>query len=140
MLLLDTNVCIDILRGKRPEIRKQFAAAQAAGAAIGFSVLVRYELDVGVQRSVNPIRARALLDAFLDALSPPLAFDSNDAVAAARIRAALEAKGQTIGPVDILLAGQAVARDADFVTSNLAEFKRVPELRVRAAERGWNVG
>ena len=137
MLLLDTNVCIDILRGKRPAIRKHYAAAQNAGLAIGFSVLVRYELEVGVQRSANPTRARALLDAFLVVSNPPLAFEPDDVTAAARIGAALEAKGQSIGPVDILLAGQAVARGADFLTSNLVEFKRVPGLRVAVAERSW---
>jgi tRNA(fMet)-specific endonuclease VapC len=78
-----------------------------------------------------------LLDAFLDVSNPPLAFETNDATAAAHIRAVLEAMCQSIGPVDILLAGQAVARGADLVTSNLVEFKRVPGLRVAVAERSW---
>jgi predicted nucleic acid-binding protein len=93
----------------RASAKRSDAAAQNAGVEIDVSVLVRYELEVGVKRAANPTRARAVL----------------------------EAKGQSIGPVDILLAGQAVARGADFVTSNLVEFKRVPGLRVAVAERSW---
>jgi len=138
-LLLDTNVCIDILRGTRRDVRARYAEALAAGLPIGLSVLVFYELEVGVRKSANPARSRARLDAFLRVSPAPLELDSADAAAAAEIRARLERAGKTIGPVDTLLAGQTVARNAVFVTSNFGEFARVADLRVVRATDPWRL-
>jgi tRNA(fMet)-specific endonuclease VapC len=57
-------------------------------------------------------------------------FDSAAAQAAARIRAELEQKGSTIGPLDLLIAAMALSRGATLATHNTAEFSRVPGLRV----------
>ena len=46
------------------------------------------------------------------------------------IRAFLAARGTPIGPYDVLIAGQAVARNVTLVTHNVAEFGRVPRLRI----------
>lgn len=48
----------------------------------------------------------------------------------AAIRVALEKKGTPIGAHDMLIAAHARAIDAVCVTDNLAEFKRVPALKV----------
>lgn len=58
-----------------------------------------------------------------------LPFATADALAYAKIRAALERKGHLIGALDMLIAAQAVARDLVLVTDNLREFKRVPGLK-----------
>jgi tRNA(fMet)-specific endonuclease VapC len=136
-LLFDTNVCIDILRGTRRDVRARYAEARAADLPIGLSVLVFYELEVGVRKSADPARARAKLDAFLRVSPTPLEIDSADAAAAADIRARLERVGKTIGPVDTLLAGQAIARGAVFMASNFDEFVRVASLRVVRATDSW---
>lgn len=47
----------------------------------------------------------------------------------ARIRAALERKGNMIGQLDYLIAAQAVARGLTLVTDNLRELRRVPGLK-----------
>lgn len=52
-----------------------------------------------------------------------------DARAAGRVRAQMKAAGTPIGPFDVLIAGQALARDLVLVTGNVAEFSRIPELR-----------
>jgi tRNA(fMet)-specific endonuclease VapC len=57
-------------------------------------------------------------------------FDNEDARQAAEIRALLAAKGIPIGPYDVLIAGQAVARNVVLVTRNVREFARVPRLRI----------
>ena len=59
----------------------------------------------------------------------PIPFEAADTATYARIRAALERKGANIGPLDQLIAAQAVARDLVLVTDNLREFRRVPGLR-----------
>jgi len=55
-------------------------------------------------------------------------FDDEDAKSAGRIRAALEKSGTTIGPYDLLIAGQALARGLTVVTANASEFARVQGL------------
>ena len=54
-----------------------------------------------------------------------------DARIAGEIRADLAARGTPIGPYDILIAGQAAARDLVLVTHNLREFERVARLQVQ---------
>lgn len=137
MLLVDTNVCIDVLRGKDPAIRRNLAEAIESGSAVGLSTLVVYELEVGVVRSSDPNRARARLEAFLAGPFAVLTVESADARAAARVRAALETAGKPIGPIDTLIAGQAIARGAGLVTSNIREFSRVPLLHVVPAASSW---
>jgi tRNA(fMet)-specific endonuclease VapC len=56
--------------------------------------------------------------------------DKEDAQQAGQVRAALASIGTPIGPYDVLVAGQAVARDMILVTHNTREFARVPGLRV----------
>jgi tRNA(fMet)-specific endonuclease VapC len=57
-------------------------------------------------------------------------FDDEDAKAAGRVRAALERSGNSIGPYDLLIAGQALARGLTVVTANVSEFGRVPGLEL----------
>ena len=58
-----------------------------------------------------------------------LEFDKKDARQAAAVRALLASEGMPIGPYDVLIAGQAVARNMILFTNNTQEFKRVPGLR-----------
>jgi tRNA(fMet)-specific endonuclease VapC len=67
---------------------------------------------------------------------PVLDFDVHDARAAGEIRAALKRQGAPIGPYDILIAGQALARSLTLVTANIGEFARVPGL----ALEDWRTG
>ena len=57
-------------------------------------------------------------------------FTSADAIAYARIRSKLERKGRPIGPLDTLIAAQAVGRSLTLVSNNEREFRRVPGLIV----------
>lgn len=68
--------------------------------------------------------------ALIDALQfVALEFDKEDARHAAQVRAFLDSKGAQIGPFDLLIAGQAIARRMVLVTNNVREFGRVPGLR-----------
>lgn len=61
---------------------------------------------------------------------PILDFDQRDAFVAGEIRAALAVKGTPVGPYDVLIAGQAKARELVVITNNTGEFSRVGGLRV----------
>jgi tRNA(fMet)-specific endonuclease VapC len=57
-----------------------------------------------------------------------LDFDREDARCAGEIRASLANAGHAIGPYDVLIAGQALARSLILITHNTGEFSRVPGL------------
>jgi tRNA(fMet)-specific endonuclease VapC len=56
-------------------------------------------------------------------------FDKEDARKAGEVRALLAVQGRPIGPYDVLIAGQAIARNMILITHNMSEFGRVPGLR-----------
>ena len=93
------------------------------------SVITEAELRTGAAKSSAPAKTAHLLANFLRPLSV-VEFTSADASAYAQIRAKLERAGTPIGPLDTLIAAQAVARKLVLVTNNEREFGRVPGLRL----------
>jgi len=59
-----------------------------------------------------------------------VAFDREAARESARIRVELERRGLVIGPIDLLIAGTALSRNATLVTNNTKEFSRIKGLRL----------
>jgi tRNA(fMet)-specific endonuclease VapC len=123
--LLDSNAVIAALRGESRSMLGRLA--RIAPSRLQLSALVLAELLTGAEKGAQPSRARAAL-AELTAYMTPLPFDDDAADAYGRIRASLERKGRPIGPIDGLIAAQAVSRDLVLVTANLREFRRVPGL------------
>ena len=126
--LLDTNVCIALINGKPPDVRRRFERAAARDGVMLLSAIVAYELWFGVAKSGRPVENAARLEAFLAGPLEWIPFDDEDARAAGEVRASLEAVGTPIGAYDILLAAQARRRGATLVTSNAREFRRVAGL------------
>jgi tRNA(fMet)-specific endonuclease VapC len=122
--LLDADVCIHVLRRKRPILRDRLI--ETAGRT-ALSTITLTELKVGVEKSVASVERREALSAFCAALVV-LDFDGDAADHAADIRARLERVGQKIGPIDTLVAGHARSLGATLVTGNTREFSRVPGL------------
>ncbi|MFN3389127.1 MAG: type II toxin-antitoxin system VapC family toxin [Allosphingosinicella sp.] len=123
--MLDTNLCIRVLRDRPAAIRARF---NREAAALSISTVVLFELLYGAQRSADPQRHRSDVEA-LAARLEVLPFDAQAAMHAAEIRAALERKGEPIGAYDLLIAGHARSRGLTVVTGNLREFTRVEGLR-----------
>ncbi|PYE88237.1 type II toxin-antitoxin system VapC family toxin [Phyllobacterium leguminum] len=125
--VLDTNVVIGLIARKSEALVRR--VLDSPPGSIGLSSIVIHELYFGAHKSAkvqhNLETLRLLLADF-----PVLDFDSHDAFIAGEIRAALAAKGTPIGPYDVLIAGQAKARDLVLVTNNIGEFDRVEGLRV----------
>jgi len=126
--LLDTNAVVALLRNKPLAARDRFRAAEAAGDYLAVSSVVLYELWYGVEKSSHVPENTERLRVFLSGDLDVLAFDDEDAKSAGRIRAALEKSGTTIGPYDLLIAGQALARGLTVVTANASGFARVQGL------------
>ncbi|HEX7931001.1 MAG TPA: tRNA(fMet)-specific endonuclease VapC [Sphingomicrobium sp.] len=123
--LLDTNLCIRVLRDRPKTIRDRF---NLEADALCISTIVLTELLHGAAKSASPAHNRSEVERFAARLDV-LPFDSPAADHAADIRAALERLGQPIGGYDLLIAGHARSRGLIVVTGNLTEFNRVDGLR-----------
>ena len=122
--LLDTNLCIRVLRDRPRQLRERFNL-EADNLCI--STIVLTELFHGAARSDRPEHHRTEVERFAARLEV-LSFDEAAAGHAADIRAVLERRGQPIGGYDLLIAGHARSRGLTVVTGNLAEFGRVDGL------------
>lgn len=126
MILLDTNTCIYIINNRPPEVLERFRSYKAG--EVGISSIAASELAYGVAKS-GSMKNRKALDMFLAPLQI-LPFDSECLWFYAEIRASLEKNGLSIGPMDTLIAAQALSIDGTLVTNNLKEFSRVPKLKL----------
>jgi tRNA(fMet)-specific endonuclease VapC len=123
--MLDTNLCIRVLRDRPQGLRERF---NAEAAALCISTVTLAELLYGAEKSSRPIEARQRVEGFAARLDV-LSFDSEAAAHYANVRADLERRGQVIGPYDMMIAGHARSRGLTVITGNLDEFTRVAALR-----------
>ena len=126
-LSLDTNVLIEFLDGNET-VRRAYEAALDDGHEMFISVIVAHELRFGARLSGRDIEVRTA-EALLERFSIE-AFTESDAEGATQVRVALERIGRRIGAMDMLIAGQAMARGWAVVTANVNEFGRVAGLGV----------
>jgi len=124
--VLDTNVCVWLIRQRPPQILARLREASREGVAI--SAIALAELEFGAARSSQPERAWAALEHFT-APFEILPFGASATRAYGRLRSYLQKRGMPIGPMDMLIAAQAVSLGLTLVTNNLREFSRVPGLR-----------
>ena len=122
--LLDTNAVIGLLSGNAGVLA---GIRRHAPKDFGIPAVAAHELFYGAYRSARQVRNLAVLDGLRLTV---LEFDKEDARQAGEIRAALAAAGKPIGPYDVLIAGQALARGLVLVTHNAGEFSRVGGLSV----------
>ncbi len=122
--LLDTNAVIGLLGGNAGVLA---GVRRHAPQDFGIPAVAAHEMFYGAYRSARQTQNLALLDGLRLAV---LEFDKEDARQAGEIRALLAAAGIPIGPYDVLIAGQAVARGLVLVTHNVGEFSRVAGLQV----------
>ena len=121
--LLDTNACIALLNKTSQPLAAR--VRRHAPADIGLPAPVAHELYYGAWKSRQASRNLDLLDRMGFEIVP---FDASDARVAGAVRSRLEAVGRPIGPYDLLIAGQALARGLVLVTANNREFLRIEDL------------
>ena len=125
--LLDTDTCIYALK-QNPDVLKNLLAQSREDIAV--SVITEGELRTGAAKSASAGKTLRLVENFLRPLSI-IEFTSGDAAAYAEVRAKLERAGTPIGPLDTLIAAQAVARKLVLVSNNQREFGRVAGLHLQ---------
>ena len=122
--VLDTNAVSALFLGN-PAFLSKLEANSLADVAL--STIVTHELFYGAFHGAKRDDTLRRIDRLPFAR---INFTDEDARKAGEIRAALRARGTPIGPYDVLIAGQALARGLILVTNNVSEFCRVEGLRV----------
>ncbi len=123
--MLDTNLCIRVLRNRPDAIRAQF---NAEAGSLAISTITLMELLRGAAKSARPLANRTEVQSLAARLTV-LDFESRAAMHAGDIHNDLQRKGIVIGPYDVLIAGHARRQGLVVLTGNLAEFRRVDGLR-----------
>lgn len=125
--LLDTDICIDYLRGSDPTVRDRLLAC--APSDVRLCSIVKAELLFGAHNSgkvaANLRRLRDFFEPFQS-----VHFDDGAAEVYGSLRSQLRRDGTEIGGNDLMIAAIAVALNFTLVTHNRGEFERVPGLRL----------
>ena len=129
MLLLDTDVCVDVLRGV-PDVVDEVASLEMTGR-LAISALTVHELWEGMYGSAALSKRAAELERFLTTFDI-VAYDEEAARIGGRLAGDLARAGKPIGDVDTMIAATAVHVGATIVTRNLRHFKHVPGLKLHA--------
>jgi tRNA(fMet)-specific endonuclease VapC len=124
--LLDTDTCIYAMKQNDAILARLLATAREE---VTISVITEAELRTGAAKSMSPAKTLQVIENFLDPMTI-LDFTSDDAIAYAAVRAKLERAGTPIGPLDTLIAAQAIARKLTLVSNNEREFRRIAGLTV----------
>ena len=127
MYMLDTNICIYLIKQQPESVRKKFESL--AIGAVSMSLITYGELKYGAFRSNNSSKAIAVLEQ-LTSYIPVLSMHQDVASEYAEIRADLANTGTPIGNNDLWIAAHARSSRHTLVTNNLKEFKRVTGLEV----------
>jgi tRNA(fMet)-specific endonuclease VapC len=125
--MLDTNVCIRVLRERPEGLRERF---NLEADSLCISTIILTELLHGAAKSARPEHNRREVERFAARLEV-LPFGAAAAANAADIRANLERRGLVIGGYDLLIAGHARSLGLIVVTGNLREFQPIDGLRAQ---------
>ena len=125
MKLLDTDVCIEILRGNRVVIERR----RAVPDDVATSWVTACELTYGAARSTRPRENQAVVDEFLATL-PIYGLDRAATRWFGELKTQLERGARTVADADLFIAAIALAQGADLVTGNRRHYERIPDLIV----------
>jgi len=126
--ILDTNICIYAIKKSPSKVFNKLKTFKFG--ALGISAITYSELQFGISKSskFHKENNQIQLNQFLSPLEI-MDYPSEASVLYGEVRAELEAKGNIIGNLDLLIAVHALYTNSTVVTNNLKEFKRVPNLK-----------
>ncbi len=125
--MLDTNICIYIIKEKPQKVLEKFHALNIGDICI--SVITFSELEYGVQKSKYTEKNKIALTSFLSPIEI-LPFNQKAALKYGKIRSNLEKQGKIIGAYDLMIGTHALAKNLTLITNNENEFKRISELSI----------
>ncbi len=125
--LLDTNICIYLIKKHPPEVMQRFLKIQLQQLHI--PTITIFELYYGIQKNNSHRRNLSALENFISPLTV-VDFNLEAAKQAAKIRDTLQKKGTPIGPYDIQIAAIALSLDMVLLTNNTRKFEHVKGLKL----------
>ena len=125
--LIDTNICIYIMNNHPSDVIQAFR--NTGTGEIGISTITASELHYGVSKSKHKSKNLQRLEEFFRPFEI-IPYDENATKYYGEIRSQLEKEGAIIGPLDLLIAAQALSRKLVLITNNEKEFKRIKSLKV----------
>lgn len=125
MRLLDTDTCIEILRGNRDVIERRAEVMDA----VGTTSMTAAELHFGAARSKQRGPNRRVVAEFLETL-PVLDLNARAAEHFGTLKADVEKTGKRLADADLLIASVALAFGAVLVTGNTRHYDRIPNLQI----------
>lgn len=134
MYLLDTNICIFLIKNKFLNLTNKILSSDSN--ELFLSSISIAEMEYGVSKSQNREKNRQALLDFCTDFNNIIDFTTEDTEAYGLIRAYLEKEGKIIGPYDMQLAAQAMTRNLTVVTNNYDEFIRIPWIKVEDWTKG----
>jgi len=126
--MLDTNICIYIIKKKPIKVLKQLKKTKSDDVCI--SSITLSELEYGIQKSAFPEKNKLALTEFLIPLTI-LPYNELAASEYGKIRAELEKTGNVIGSMDMLIGAHALSANLSLITNNIKEFKRIKNLKIK---------
>jgi len=129
--ILDTDVCIEILRGNERVLEYRRRALDE----VATTWVTGCELAYGAAKSRAPEKNQTLVSQFLATL-PVIGLDLAAAERFGRLKAVLERGGNILADADLMIAAITLARSASLVTGNLRHYARIDDLRVEDWIRG----
>jgi tRNA(fMet)-specific endonuclease VapC len=124
-IMLDTNICIYIIKEASDAVQKHFLEYRVGD--IGISSITLSELNYGVAKSAYREKNSNALEEFIIPLEVA-SYDEEAARVYGSIRATLEKAGKPIGAMDMLIAAHAISLGVPLATNNIREFSRIPAL------------
>lgn len=125
--MLDTNICIFIIKNNPLHVLKKFTTLNVGDVCI--SSVTYAELMFGVEKSLHHQKNKTALEQFVLPLEI-MAFDVESAQYYGKIRTELEKKGTLIGALDLMIGAHALSLNSILVTNNVKEFSRVSHLKI----------
>ncbi|MDX2021261.1 MAG: type II toxin-antitoxin system VapC family toxin [Deltaproteobacteria bacterium] len=123
MIIADTDVLIDFLKGAQPHADRVELELKTGGFAT--TAVTVFELLSGARTE----RQRKAIESLLAAMTV-LPFGVQEAQTATKLRLQLEAEGQTIGMADFMIASVCLERSSTLLTRNVKHFSRIPGLKI----------
>lgn len=127
MFMLDTNICIYVLKNRDARLRARFKAIKD----LIISSITYAELCFGIENGAAHLRRERYRQLHMLLYRIQIEAWGEDAGPSyGRVRAALKRQGALIGNNDLLIAAHALSMNAVLITNNEREFSRVTGLQI----------
>ncbi|MBN2049195.1 MAG: PIN domain-containing protein [Spirochaetales bacterium] len=125
MILFDTDICVELLRGNRDILRRRLDEPDD----VAVSFMTAAELFYGSWKSKQPEANRHLVEAFLLSVT---VIHSNLRIlnTFGELKSWLEGRGSVLADADLFIAATALSAGSRLITGNIRHYNRIEELKL----------